>query len=371
MRLTWEWTTKEWCPMKLMSFMPSLVKKLRREFEAHLQTVMNEVSPQFVGLDFKRDFTTPAHRHKQLVLFMKDDLVREQKEPQPTCLRSFSRFFSCYIIVNLLILHGHLVYMCCTCIRCRRKRRRRSKNPRYLRPIRIIRHKWCLIHLLRHYHDSSMLMMLMTTMVTVVLFCPFILGWRIASVRWSLANECLKKLEWLKILFSSTSPRYARPSVPGVTHTFSRSVQARWSKIIFWCRCSNVPCPDLALHTGCRCALKRIKWLRYDSTEENRGIFMFSQFAWVFRMVGFSSTMLLVEKKQLKNVTRAKTSRVANMQLVLGALLEKRKNRSVCLRDYPGREMILRAFALFEVDSWMVQLNPSCPTTWIHTLEPA
>ena len=122
-------------PMRRGFNNPSLVEKLRREFEAHLHTAMNEVSPQFAGFQFKRGLTTSAHRQRQLVLCMKDDLVREQKEPQPTGLRSFSLFFACYIMVNLLILFGHLAYICCARIRCQRKRRRRPKNPRYLRPI--------------------------------------------------------------------------------------------------------------------------------------------------------------------------------------------------------------------------------------------
>ena len=129
-------------PMRRGFNNPSLVKKLRREFEAHLQTAMNEVSPQFVGLDFKRDFTTPAHRQRQLVLCMTDDLVREQKEPQPTGLRSFSLFFACYIMVNLLILLGHLVFICCTRVRYRRKKKGGSKILTTQGP-RVIRYERC------------------------------------------------------------------------------------------------------------------------------------------------------------------------------------------------------------------------------------
>ena len=121
-------------PMRRGFNNPSLVQKLRREFEAHLQTAMVEVSPQFAGFQFKRGLTTSAHRYKQLVLCMKDDLVSEQKEPQPTGLGSFSLIFACYIMVNLLIFLGHLVFICCTRIRYRRKKQRRSKNPRYVTP---------------------------------------------------------------------------------------------------------------------------------------------------------------------------------------------------------------------------------------------
>ena len=97
-------------PMRKGFYDAALVKKLRREFEAHLQRAVVNNNPEYLGFELKRALTTAEHRRKQLVLCMSDSLLRDQKEPQPTGIRSFSLVLVLLFAGNLIILLVHLIF---------------------------------------------------------------------------------------------------------------------------------------------------------------------------------------------------------------------------------------------------------------------